>query len=293
MSAIDWLHLPPLSALKAFEATARFRGFSSAARALNVTHAAVAQQVRALEERLGLSLAHREGRGLRLTPEGEDLAQALNDGFATIQSALERLRAGEKERPVTVTLTPVFATNWLMPRLRHFWAAHPDVAISLRPDPNVLDLARERIDVGIRYGEGEWPGVEARLLTSARYVIVGAPSLLGDRTGLTPDELAELPWVLEPDWPEQRNWLSCCGGVDPAKLRITEFATEELALTAARQGYGLQVSSKALVEEDVRKGTLRIVLAGDADSPGYYTVTPPGPLRPAARTFIRWLAKSV
>ncbi|OYX44589.1 MAG: hypothetical protein B7Z02_04590 [Rhodobacterales bacterium 32-67-9] len=289
MTDIDWLHFPPLSALRAFEATAQHSSFSAAARSLNVTHAAVAQQVRALETHLGVALVHRDGRALAFTAEGEGLAAAVSEGFGAIQSALERLREDHEDRPVTITLTPTFATNWLMPRLGQFWAKHPDIAVSLRPDPRVLDLRRERIDLGIRFGEGVWPGVESSFLTSARYVVVGAPAIFGDRAQLTHGEMAELPWVLESGWPEQRRWIACCTGLDPEALKITEFATEELALSAARQGYGLHVSSAALIEGDVRAGALRIAFETDEVNPGYYVVVPSGPLRKAALTFLRWL----
>lgn len=291
MTEIDWLHYPPLPALRAFEATVRLGGFSAAGRALNVTHAAVAQQVRALEAHLGLSLVHRDGRRLAVTAEGEQLASALNDGFSAIQSMLEALRAGGEDRPVAVTVTPSFATNWLMPRLGQFWSRHPDVPVSIRPDARVLDLRRDRIDLGIRFGLGNWPGVESEYLTSARYVVVGAPELAERATGT--DAMAWLPWVLEPDWPEQRNWIGCCLGLDPTALHITEFASEELALSAARQGYGLHITSAALVEEDLKSGALHIVFDSAEENPGYYVVTPPGPIRKSARLFIRWLKASV
>ncbi len=289
MDEIDWLHFPPLPALRAFEATVRLGGFSAAGRALNVTHAAIAQQVRGLEAHLGLALVHRDGRSLAVTPEGHLLASALNEGFGGIQTALAALRDEDEDRPVTVTLTPTFATNWLMPRLGKLWSRHPGLTVSLRPDPRVLDLRRERIDIGIRYGSGTWPGVDARFLASARQMIVAAPALFGGRAAIPPEELADLPWVLETDWPEQRQWIACCTGLDPALLKITEFPTEELLLSAARQGYGLHVASAALVENDLRNGTLRVVLDNEDDNFGYHIVTPPGPLRPAARTFLRWL----
>ena len=293
MADIDWFHFPPLPALRAFEATARMGGFSAAARTLNVTHAAVAQQVRALETHLDLPLVLRAGRSLALTTEGSRLADALTDGFGAIQSTLEELRERGADRPVTVTLTPTFATNWLMPRLGKFWAAHPDIAVSLRPDPRVLDLRRERIDFGIRFGAGSWPGVEATHLASARYIVVGAPGLVGDAPDLSTEDMAGLPWVLEPDWPEQRQWIRCCLDLDPTTLKITEFQTEELALSAARQGYGLHLTTAALVENDLKTGDLRLIVdSGEAET-AYYIVTPPGPLRRPARTFMNWLLANI
>jgi LysR family transcriptional regulator, glycine cleavage system transcriptional activator len=119
---MDWKRLPPLTALRAFAAVAQSGSFSAAARALNVTHAAVAQQVRALEEHLDQPLVARDGRALALTAEGEQLAAALNDGFATMQRGIDALRATDGDRPLRISLTAGFAAQWLMPRLRDFWS---------------------------------------------------------------------------------------------------------------------------------------------------------------------------
>jgi LysR family glycine cleavage system transcriptional activator len=292
MADIDWRHLPPLPALRAFEAAARLGGFSAAARALNVTHAAIAQQVRALEKDLGCALIHREGRGMMLTPEGAQLGAVLSEGFGLIQGSVLQLRRRREGDPVTVTLTPSFAAQWMMPRLWQFWEAFPDINVALRPDWRVLDLRREGIDLGIRYGNGAWPGVQSDYLTSGAYVVVGTPELVGDRRSLSPQEMMALPWVFESNWPEGLNWLKS-KGIDPAKLDMTMFPSEELTLSAARQGYGLSMENAALVEEDVAEGRLRIVFDPNEDKPAYYIVTPPGPQRAQAKTFIRWLKENV
>ena len=285
--ATDWRTLPSLTALRAFAATAELRNFSQAARVLNVTHAAVAQQVRALEETLGRPLVQREGRGVALTADGEQLAQALGEGFGAIQRGLEALRVGEADRPVRITLTATFAAQWLMPRLKDFWEKHPDIGLSLHPDSKVVDLHRERMDLGIRYGNGDWPGVEADYLTSARLVIAGAPSLIGERNP-TVAEMAKMDWVLSRNWAEQDAYLRQTG-LDPAKLSSTDISNEELALAAARQGLGLVVESVALIESDVAEGRLRIVHESREKLPAYFIVTLPGPKRAAARAFLKWL----
>jgi LysR family glycine cleavage system transcriptional activator len=288
----DWRKFPSLSSLRAFEAAARLGGFSAAARALNVTHAAVAQQVRALEAETGAALIQRAGRGMALTPEGAQLAEALTEGFAGIQAAVRQLRRRRDGDPVTVTMTPTFAVQWMMPRLWQFWEAWPDIGVSLRPDQRVLDLRREGIDLAIRFGNGDWPGMKCSFLTSARYVVVAEPSLLGDTPNPTKAEMQALPWVFEENWPEGLSWLKG-QGIDPARIEITTMPGEEMALTAARQGYGLVVASAALVEEDVAEGRLRILIDPREDRPAYFVVTPPGPVRPAAQTFIDWLKGSV
>lgn len=286
--SIDWRNLPSLTALRAFAATAELRSFSQAARALNVTHAAVAQQVRALEDQLGRPLVQREGRGVSLTTDGEQLAEALGEGFSAMQRGLEALKTGEADRPVRVTLTASFAAQWLMPRLRDFWERNPDIGLSLHPEARVVDLHREAMDLGIRYGNGDWSGVESTYLASARLVIAGAPSLLGDRQRLTSDDMRDLDWILSKSWPEQDTYLRTIG-LDPEALSRTDINNEELAIAAARQGLGLVIESVALIESDVTEGRLRIVHESREKLPAYFIVTLPGPKRAAARAFLKWL----
>lgn len=290
--AIDWRSFPSLTQLRAFEAAARLQGFSQAARELNVTHAAVAQQVRALEARLSCELIYREGRGLKLTASGDKLAQALADGFGTIERAVADLANDTGKSPLHLTMTPAFATQWLMPRLGDFWTKHPDIPLLLHPEQRVVDLRRDRIDLGIRFGSGKWPGVEAELLASARYAIVAAPELLAGRNELSNREMSAMPWVIEQDWPEALAWLKE-RGLKPDAMQITLMPNEELALAAARQGLGLHVEAIALVEQDVEEGNLVILSQITDDTLAYYIVTRPGPKRPELKTFVRWLKSAV
>lgn len=290
--AIDWKTFPSLTALRAFEAASRLQSFSAAARTLSVTHAAVAQQVRGLEDHLGHALIYREGRGLALTSEGAKLSTALAEGFRIIDLAITDLRATDKGAPLRVTMTPAFAAQWLMPRLGAFWAAHPDVPLSIHPEKRLVDLKREPMDLGIRFGNGNWPGLEAEFLTDAHYVIVGAPSLLEGRHSLTHAEMSAMPWVIEPDWPEALVWLKSFG-LNPDAMNIAYIPTEELALSAARQGYGLHVEAAALVEQDIEAGALIAVGSIRDDSLAYYMVTRPGPKRAEVKTFMKWLKAAV
>jgi LysR family transcriptional regulator, glycine cleavage system transcriptional activator len=283
-----WREMPPLSALRAFEAAARNLGFAPAARELNVTHPAVVQQVRQLETHLGLSLIQRNGRGLALTEPGARLAQALADGFGAIAATVKDLQVQAGQRALQVTLTPSFATSWLMPRLGAFWTAHPDLPIALHPTRRHVDLAREGFDLAIRFGTGDWPGLQAAPLVIAPHVVVAAPSLVPGTGNLSLDDLRALPWVLERDWPEQLVVLSRIG-LDPATLRVTEVETEELARAAVRQGYGLHMEASALVEDDVAAGRLRALHQSGDPALGYWLVTRPGHEPPALRTFLKWI----
>jgi LysR family transcriptional regulator, glycine cleavage system transcriptional activator len=285
---IDWRQMPSLTALRAFAATAELRSFSHAARMLNVTTAAVAQQVRSLEDNLGIALVRRDGRGMSLTEEGGQLAAALAEGFAAFARGVDALRSGGSDRPVKVTLTASFAAQWLMPRLRDFWSVHPEIGLSLHPESRVVDLHREGFDVGIRYGLGTWSGVQSRFLASARLVVTGAPSVLGDRTSLDRSEMAKADWILAAKWPEQDDYLRSLG-LDPQKLSRSDFPNEELSIVAAREGLGLVVESIALVESDIAEGRLRLVHDSRESLPAYFVVTLPGPQRSATRTFLKWL----
>lgn len=289
---LDWLHFPPLTALRAFETAARLGGFSAAARALNVTHAAVAQQVRALEGLLGLELIYRDGRGLRLTPEGERLSAVLTRSFGEIQDTLAGLRDSASTNSLLVTMTPVFAQQWLMPRLGRFWSAHPEIKLNLLPDRAFLDIRREGIDLAIRFGRGSWPGLESEYLTAARCVVVGAPSLIGEDGSFTTEELAAMPWLIEDDWPEALVWLRGLG-LPVADLAITILPTAELSINAARQGYGLHVQLAALVEGELAEGRLRILRQIEDPTLAYYLVTRPGPQKKALIQFRRWLKANV
>lgn len=284
----DWRALPPLSALRAFAAVAEHGTLSQAARVLNVTHPAIAQQVRTLEEALGLRLLVRQGRGMMLTPEGARLAAALSDGFGTIATAVASLRADQTDRPVRVSLTAGFAAQWLMPRLRDFWDQHPDIGVSLHPDARLVDLRAEGVDLAIRYGDGKWPGLEATFLASARLAVAAAPDMVQNGKAMSTADLAAADWVLARDWPEQDNYLRSLG-LDPDRLSRTDMTTEELAIAAARQGLGLVVESLALLEDDVAAGRLIVVHDSRDRLPAYFLVRAPGRLSPSARAFADWL----
>lgn len=283
------MRLPSFTALRAFEAAARTGSFSAAGRELNVTHAAVAQQVRALESELDVPLAYREGRGLALTGEGAKLAQALTDSFKAIGTALSEITSEEEDRPLRLTITPSFASKWLMPRLGKFWRLHPEIALTLDPDDRLRDLNREGFDLAIRYGKGGWPGAEAEMFLPTEDVIVAAPSLVGNRDRLSIEEMQDMPWITEAGWPEQMAWLRSIG-IDPDRLDATEMPTEELANLAAREGLGLFVELTALAAADLKAGRLRTVYTPPREGDvGYWIVTRQGPRKPALKTFIRWL----
>ncbi|MEM8750824.1 MAG: LysR substrate-binding domain-containing protein [Pseudomonadota bacterium] len=280
----DWRHLPTLSSLRALDATARHGGFSGAARALNVTHAAVAQQVRSLERELGVQLVVRTGRAIGLTEAGERLASSVGDGFAAIAKGVEALQTREKQRGLRVTTTTFLADSLILPRLSEFWRKHPDIEVSLMPSPQMLDIVREGYDLAIRAGYGHWPGVTNELLTKSRLIAVGAPHLVGDGTV----DPASLPWLSieneRHDWILQRN--RAIGTDNP---HLVQVGSPHVELTATRQGLGMIIASEIVVRDDLVAGRLKELPMEGLRDVGYYALMAKGPQRTATRMFVSWL----
>ena len=291
---MSWTGLPSLSALRAFEAAARHLSFSAAGREMNVTHVAVSQQVRKLQEHLGMPLIVRSGGKLELTPDGARLASRLIESFDILRTALAELTDAKSQRPLRVTLTPMFAANWLTPRLAEFRAEHPDIELMLNPSPELIDLRRENYDIAIRFGAGEWPGLEAEPFISSGFVIVAAPSLVEGVRLETPADLARLPWVLEQGSDEFGDWLAAHDVRVASKHDITHLPGY-MVLPAARDGQGVALASRVLVERDLRAARLVALFEGiDCGDMrvDYYLVHPPGPMREPLRQFVRWLRRA-
>ncbi|MFD1694718.1 LysR family transcriptional regulator [Roseibium aestuarii] len=286
---MDWRDLPSLSALRAFACVAESLSFSEAGRVLNVTHAAVSQQVRGLEAHLGVSLVERAGRGLALTAEGQQLAVGLGEGFGRIAGAVAEVARNASERPLHVTLTPAFAMSWLMPRISDFKQRHPDIELMLNPTPQLVDLQHGDVDLAIRFGEGPWPGLQSESLILTDYVVVGATSLVGEEGDVAPEALQDFPWLQELGTNELARWLERQGVVPRARLNITHLPGY-MVLDGVRRGAGITATARIFVEELIRAGSLR-VLASDLRPPesGYHLVRRPGVPRPPLAAFIRWV----
>jgi LysR family transcriptional regulator of beta-lactamase len=180
-------HLP-LNALRAFESSARHLSFTRAALELNVTQAAVSQQVRSLEERLGTTLFKRLPRGLAMTDEGLALRPVLTDAFDRIEAVLKQFEGGHFHEVLTIGVVGTFAVGWLMPRLKSFRDAHPFVELRLLTNNNLVDLATEGLDFAIRFGDGTWPGSLATRLLDAPLALLCTPEIAAHLS--TPDDLA-------------------------------------------------------------------------------------------------------
>src|SRR5436853_1556637 len=171
-------NLPPLNALRAFEAAARHLSFTTAAAELNVTQAAVSHQIKALEDRLGLKLFRRVGRGLLLTDAAQAYLAEITVAFDRIAGATRRLHQHDAAGILNATVLPSFAVKWLLPRLGRFRAAHPEIDVRISSDSRTVDFAREDFDVGLRAGRGPWAGLRADLILKQRFFPVCGPALL-------------------------------------------------------------------------------------------------------------------
>lgn len=280
-----WRDLPSLSLLRAFDATARHGGFTGAGRALNVTHAAVTQAVRALETELGLALVRRAGRSVALTEAGAALARALGEGFDTIETGLADLRRSEARRVVRVATTTFIAETYVLPRLAGFWVRHPGVEVAMTPGPVTVDLGRDGFDIAIRVLEDGWKepeGLEVRPLVRTPLLATCAPSLASG------DPL-ELPWLDGPGTAWDTEQLRRAG-IDPDALRRVQYGSPHLEMSAARQGLGVMLGTEIICRADLEAGRLVKLPITGLPSVTYAAVLTRGPRRPAVEAFAGWLA---
>lgn len=288
-------NLPPLRAIRAFEAAARHLSFNRAADELHVTPSAVSHQVRTLEEHLGAKLFERLTRRVVLTPDGQAFLPPVHTALDQIDAAVQRIRGNRDDGSLTVQASPNFATEWLVPRLLGFQAEYPDIEVKLMTTrgPDGLHFDFEQVDLAIWYGKGNWPDVDCERLMSEELVPVCSPDLLrGERALSSPEDLrdATLIHVLIRigQW---RNWLEAAGieGAEPE--RGPKFQNTPLALEAAMAGMGVAIANRAFVADHLRDG--RLVIPFDQDLPSecaYYLLYPKqGPRRTSAIAFREWI----
>ncbi|MSP66948.1 MAG: transcriptional regulator GcvA [Alphaproteobacteria bacterium] len=254
--------LPPLNALRAFEAAARHLSVTKAADELSVTPAAVSHQVKALEDYLGVKLFRRGKRQLLLTEAGQGSLPDLRASFDRIALAMERIRRRPGSGILTVSTTPVFGAKWLVPRLDRFREEQPEIDVLLSATMQIVDFGKEEVDIAVRYGTGNYPGLQVERLLSDQIYPVCSPRLLEGRHPLrVPADLGhhtllhdENPHdVSIPNW---RMWLLAAGvsGVDAT--RGPRFDNPSLTLEAAVDGHGVALGRHVLVAGDLAAGRL-------------------------------------
>ena len=284
---MNWLKLPPLNSLRAFSAVAETGSYTRAASRLNVTHAAVSQQVKLLEDRLGVLLVSRSGRGIELTDAGDRLARDLGAGFAIIGRGVERLQEMTETSPVQVTMSPAFAVEWLMPRIVEFQNAHPEITLLLNPTAKIMDLRQGGIDVAIRYRDKRRPCEGLLPVLICDMIVIATPSIIEGRDLSSPESLVDFPWLQELGTNETADWFTYHGVVPERPLSVNQMPGN-LIMEAVRRGDGLAYTARAFFKHDLEAGAV-VELFSEPLFGVYHVVTAPGPTRTAVRTFVAWL----
>ena len=270
--------LPPLNALRVFEAAARQASFARAAEELHVTPAAISQQIKILEDYLGVTLFNR-GKALALSESASAVLPQLSDAFDQMERAVAKMRARNDKGPLVVSAPPAFAARWLIPRLDDFHAHHPDVDLHLMATQRLVDFNLEDVDAAIRFGAGKYPGLHVERLMAETIVVVAAPKVAASikkPADLLRCTLLEDKWHVDqglfPDW---KTWLATLGVDSKTAPRIQGFGGAGLAIQAAVSGLGLTLAWSSLVIDDISAKRLRQVLDQAIPSTlGYHFVAP-------------------
>lgn len=280
--------LPPLNGLRAFEAAARHLSFAKAADELNVTPAAVSQQVKGLEAFYGVTLFRRVTRALELTDVGQAALPALRDGFDKLAEGASRISTHQSNSMLTVSVTPSFGAKWLVPRLERFASAHPEFDVRIDATEALTNFGADDVDVAIRYGAGIYDDLYSECMMADAAFPVCSPSILnGPRPLRTPNDLRHhtllhVQWKtlseLQPNW---RMWLKAAGIEDIDVSRGPRFSYEGLSLQAAIEGMGVALDLQSLAGDDLRAGRLVRPFppaASDESHFCYFFVCPPANL---------------
>ena len=247
--------LPPLPALRPFEAAARLESFSRAADELHLTHGAVSHQVRALEGHLGTQLFHRHGKRVTLTIAGRAFAERVRAALSEIAQAAEQARGGRRENRLTVSVMPSFASRWLMPRLIRFIEAHPGIEVNIMSSAALANFAADEVDVAIRFGIGPWPPLACEKFLEDEHFPVASPKLIRGRQPKTARALLDFRIIRE-EGDYWRQWLAASGVDIEAPIAGPSFNDATFAVQAAARGEGVAMARRSLVGEDLEKKVL-------------------------------------
>lgn len=285
--------LPPLNALRMFEVAGRHLSFTRAAEELHVTQAAVSQQIKHLEEQLGVRLFRRQHRRLLLTEEGQIYLPAVREALRQIGQATDQLLARHKSGVLTVSVLPSFASKWLVPRLHKFRDRYPDVDVRVSAFEWLVDFSRDEVDLAIRYGRGKWSGLRADPLLSEEVFPVCSPRLLdGPHPLKHPSDLKHHTLLHDDYSPEDWSiWLSAAGVHDVDPSRGLSFSHTSIMLEAAESGQGVALGRTPLVADDLARG--RLIKPFGFALPAEYAYYIVGPMEtadwPKIAAFREWL----
>ncbi|MHA6894194.1 transcriptional regulator GcvA [Ralstonia pseudosolanacearum] len=289
------MRLPPLGALRVFEAAARYESFSRAAIELFVTHGAVSHQMRTLEEDLGVPLFERRGKRVTLTHAGRAYADRVRDALDQIAQATHQLRAGNRDNRLTISTMPSFAARWLTPHIGTFIERHPELEVELFSSPVLVDFAREEVDVALRMGSGNYPGLYVETLLDDVFFPICSPTFNGGRLPRTPAEMASMT-LLRSEGEQWKPWFDAAGveGFPEPRAGLM-FQDSSLLLQAAAGGQGIALIRPTLAFNDLMAG--RVVRLFDVAIPcpwNYYFVCPHSALQTSKmQAFRAWLLPEI
>lgn len=284
--------LPPLNALKAFEAAARHESFTRAAEELCVTQGAVSHQVKALEAELGIKLFNRERQRLVITDAGREYLNVVRDAFDRVAVGTERLLQRQSSNMLTVSTSPDFAAKWLVNRLGRFAEEHPTIDLRVSATLHHVDFAREDVDLAVRHGDGNWPGLDVVRLSAEHLFAVCSPKLLAGRNRLAkPADLLKFPLLHVDSRKDWAKWLEAAG-VDGGELSHGPVLNREsMVIDAAIDGQGVALARTTLVASDLINGRLVRPLDEELRLPKTYWIICPKATTtlPKIVTFRKWL----
>jgi len=289
---MEWRNLPSLTSLRAFAAAAEHQSLTKAARALNVTHSAVGQQIKALERELGTRLVMRTQHGITLTPQGAFLAKGLLEAFVSMAALTEGLSAAEAARPLLVSVTPMFASAFLVPRLSAFIETHPSIELNLDSTIEAVELKPGGVDMAIRYGTGRWAGLDAEPLLPGCLTVVASRKLIGTQRITDPRQILDFPLLQEHASIEFDTWLEKVGISRHEKRKVVRMPGNML-LEGIRNGDGIGATAPPFISDELKSGELVALFDDPIPDIGYYLVTLPGTKRPPLKVFTQWLQHSV
>lgn len=289
--------LPALDPLKGFDAAARHLSFTRAAEELFLTQSAISRQIQTLEEQLGVKLFRREARRLILTPEGEVLARAVAETLGRLADVCAGLRASQRRPRVNVSAAVGIASLWLVPRLAAFQEIEPDVDVRLSADNRMVDLAREDIDLALRYIHPDAAPPGAALLFEEEVFPVAAPKLAAKLPAvLRPEDLAKLTLLAfdnghKAPWFSWEPWLVGLGLAHDRPKAVLEFNQYDQLIRAAEDGRGIALGRGPLVGKLIAEGKLMPLGKSRqrVATRGYYLVRASKAARPEAERFAEWL----
>ena len=280
-----------LNSLVTFEAAARFKSYTLAAVELHITHSAISQQMRVLEDSLGVSLFERRGRQMQLTPEGAQLLKQIQPALRQISRALAQVKSEQRTPAIHVATLQSFATFWLLPRLGKFQSKHPELAIHIHASLGLVNLDRQQIDIAIRFGLGQWEACDAEKLLDDHIYPVCSPNFNGGRFPKSPKQLDHFRILCVENGREWQRWGEQAGIAIGDFKHESHLSDSNLMLTAAKAGQGIAVARHSLVAEEIAAGNL--IRLFDVIAPSdynYYIVTTTGLKKSEALiAFEQWL----